>query len=149
MWNDAHDAYLESRILSADPVELIALLYQSCISSVREARVHLAEGRIAERSCAITRAHAIVVELMSSLDFTRGGELSGRLAGLYDYMGGRLLEANQQQADGPLAEVVGLLLTLAEGWAGVQRELAPAVPAATPWAQPAGDEPPAGHAWTL
>ena len=28
MWHNAHDAYLESRIESADPIQLVRLLYQ-------------------------------------------------------------------------------------------------------------------------
>jgi len=44
MWNNGHDAYLESRVMTADPVELINLLYQACTQSVRAARAHLAGG---------------------------------------------------------------------------------------------------------
>ena len=47
MWNSGHDAYLESRVLTADPIELVNLLYQACTQAVREARYHLAAGRIA------------------------------------------------------------------------------------------------------
>ena len=58
MWNTGHDAYLESRVLTADPIELVNLLYQACTQAVREARHHLAEGRIAERSREINKACA-------------------------------------------------------------------------------------------
>jgi flagellar protein FliS len=68
MWNNGHDAYLESRVLSADPIELVNMLYQGCMQAVREARLHLAEGRIAERSREITKACQIVIELAVSLD---------------------------------------------------------------------------------
>ena len=27
MWNNGHDAYLETRVLTADPIELVNLLY--------------------------------------------------------------------------------------------------------------------------
>ncbi len=120
MWNNGHDAYLESRVLSADPIELVNLLYQGGMQAVREARLHLAEGRIAERSREITKACHIVIELAVSLDHERGGEISRRLALLYDYMHRRLLEANMRQTDEPLADVLGLLTTLAEGWEGVR-----------------------------
>src|SRR6516162_2739350 len=111
MWNNDHDAYLESRILAADPVELVNLLYQACRQCVRDAREHLAAGRIGERSRAITRACEILIELAGSLDHARGGEISQRLAQLYDYMQRRLLEANIKQSGEPLAEVLGLLNT--------------------------------------
>lgn len=120
MWNNGHDAYLESRVLSADPIELVNMLYQGCMQAVREARLHLAEGRIAERSREITKACQIVIELAVSLDHERGGEISRRLALLYDYMHRRLLEANMRQSDEPLADVLGLLSTLSEGWEGIR-----------------------------
>ena len=149
MWNSAHDAYVESRVLAADPLELVRLLYQSAIGSVREARRFLAEGKIAERSRAISKACEIVIELNTALDHARGGEISQRLASLYDYMLRRLLEANLQQNDGPLAEVLGLLSTLGEGWEGT-RQTAEAIPAENPWSA-ARETVSAGvsHDWSL
>jgi len=149
MWNTGHDAYLESRVMTADPIELVNLLYQACTQAVREARHHLAEGRIAERSQQINKACAIVIELATSLDHERGGEISRRLALLYDYMQSRLLEANMKQSDAPLAEVLGLLSTLSEAWAGVAKPVEKPVPE-SPWSQPppqeAWSQPPAQEA---
>jgi len=122
MWNNAHDAYLESRVLSAGPIELVRLLYQTATGAVRDARRHLEEGAVIERSRAISKASAVVLELTAALDFERGGEIAQRLAQLYDYMLRRLTEANFKQTDAPLAEVLGLLTTLAEGWAAIQQE---------------------------
>src|SRR5215472_13728460 len=119
MWK-GHDAYVETRILSATPMELVRLLYQGCVLAVRDARHHLAEGRIAERSRAITQACEILMELNSALDHKRGGEIAGRLAQLYDYMLRRLLQANSEQSEAPLAEVLGLLGTLGEAWESLQ-----------------------------
>ena len=154
MWNNAHDAYLESRVMTADPVELIDLLYQACTQSVREARAHLAGGRIAERARAISKACAIVIELAVILDHERGGEISQRLALLYDYIQRRLITANLEQSDEPLAEVLGLLVTLSEGWAGVRTPQAiapePAMSADGPWAQPMAQESAYGmQSWSL
>jgi flagellar protein FliS len=141
MWQNAHDAYLESRVLSADPLELVHLLYEAAIEAVREARRYLAAGEIAARSRSITKAFGILQELVAALDHDRGGEISGRLAQLYDYMQRRLLEANFRQADEPLAQVLGLLATLAEAWQGVKQETQPAAPAENPWAQRPPAEP--------
>jgi len=151
MWQNAHDAYLESRILSANPLELVRLLYQACTGSVREARRHLAEGDIAARCQCLSKAHRILTELATSLDHERGGDLSRRLADLYDYMQRRLLDANFEQDDAPLAEVLGLLSTLAEAWEGIH-EAEPEIPkSANPWSQLATDPEPVGaaHGWSL
>ena len=154
MWQDAHDAYLESRILSADPLELLRLLYQAATSKVRDARRHLAEGDIQSRSRSITRVCEILIELAGSLDHERGGEISARLAQLYDYLLGRLIEANLQQSDEPLAEALGLLTTLSEAWEGIKNREANTPPPAyrDAWAQPLPEEPVtagASHRWSL
>jgi len=116
-------AYLESRILSADPVELIRLLYQGAVSAVRTAREHLAQGDVPGRCAAVSKAMAILTELASSLDHTQGGEISRNLDRLYEYMQQRLLDANMKKSDEPLAEVLGLLTTLSEAWQGVKTEV--------------------------
>jgi flagellar protein FliS len=151
MANYAQDAYLESRIATAEPIELIRLLYQAATSAVRDARRNLAAGDIAARSRSIAKACEILMELMGALDHERGGEISRRLALLYDYMQRRLTEANFQQSESPLVEVLGLLSTLSEAWDGVRSEVAAPERAASPWRQSA--PPDSGvsesHAWSF
>ena len=121
MWRNALETYLEDRILSADPVELVHMLYQAGSTAVGDARRHLAEGDIRERARSISKACDILLELASSLDHERGGALSLRLAQLYSYMHTRLVDANAQQSDPALAEVAELLATLQEAWEGVRQ----------------------------
>jgi flagellar protein FliS len=150
MFNSAQDAYLESRVHSADPLELVRMLYQGAIGAVQNARLHLAEGKIAARSRSISRACDILMELQSALDHSRGGEIAGRLAALYTYIHGKLLEANCQQIDPPLGEVLSLLATLADAWAGPSKPVQSTVPTGNPWVQP--QEPGAARApggWSL
>ena len=117
--------YFEETIINADPVDLIRLLYQRAISCVQDAREHLRNKRIADRSAAIMKAYRVLAELMSALRPDAAPELAGHLRNLYAYMQQRLLDANMQQADPPLAEVASLLTTLEEGWAGVAASLSP------------------------
>ena len=152
MFNGAHDTYLENRVLSADPLELVRLLYQGAIGSVQNARRHLADGKILERSRSITHACTLLTELLTSLDRERGGEIASRLASLYDYMQKRLLEANFRQIDEPLGEVLGLLTTISEGWTGIAAVAEPPAVAASPWSQPSSQEREANYAqasWSL
>jgi flagellar secretion chaperone FliS len=132
MWRNAHDTYLEERILSADPVELVQMLYQAAIRAVGDARRYLAERNIAARARSISKVCDILMELNTSLDFERGGEMSQRLSQLYGYMHRRLIEANFRQSDEPLAEVAGLLNTLLEGWSEAKASEQKA-PSQTPW----------------
>jgi flagellar protein FliS len=137
MPSNAHNAYLESRILSADPLELVCLMYQAAVSEVREARRHLEAKDIRARSNSITKVQNILSELTTVLDHKCGGQFAKNLAQLYDYMMWRLAEANFKQIDEPLAEVLGLLATLKEGWDGIKQETQPAAPAGNAWAQTA------------
>ena len=63
MSNHANDQYLETRVMSASPVELVGMLYEAARQAVREARRHLAAGEIAARARQITRVVDIVAEL--------------------------------------------------------------------------------------
>jgi flagellar protein FliS len=111
--------YFEQMVLSASPVELIRLLYQKAIASTRNAREHLKCGRIPERCSAINNAYLVLRELTGSLREDAAPELTKQLGALYAYMQGRLIEANLKQQDEPLADVLGLLTTLAEPWSAV------------------------------
>jgi len=110
------NSYFEMMVLSASPLELIRLLYRKAATGIQDAREHLRRGRIEERSAAINNVYAVLMELTSSLRAEEAPELAGRLKSLYGYMQLRLVEANLQQRDEPLDEVLGLLTTLAEAW---------------------------------
>jgi flagellar secretion chaperone FliS len=132
MLNKTQAQYLETEILSADPLKLVSLLYRGAIEAIGSARAQLAApaspATIAERSRQITRAWEIVQELGRSLDRERGGEISARLGDLYGYIQNRLLEGNSKQADAPLAEAESLMRTLADAWREIAQQAARATP---------------------
>jgi flagellar protein FliS len=109
-------AYLESRVVSASPLQLVHLAYEAAISAISEAREHLANRRIFERSKAVTKAQLILVELQKSLDFQKGRELAVQLNGIYDYVQRLLIDGNFRQVEAPFAEAQQLLQTLDESW---------------------------------
>jgi flagellar protein FliS len=117
------NAYLETEILSANPMQLVELLYRGAIDSVQKALAALERGDIAGRNGQITRVQAILTELTLSLDHGQGAGISRELAELYDYMQRRLNEANATQTAEPLLEVRKLLETLLEAWIAASYEL--------------------------
>jgi flagellar secretion chaperone FliS len=120
-----HVQYLEAEVMGADPVKLVYLLYRGAIDAVGAARRHLAAGDIAQRSRQIQKAWDILQELVQALDRERGGELGAQLVVMYLYLQHRLIQANIEQSDPPLAEVETLLGTLAEAWRSLQMAAAP------------------------
>jgi flagellar protein FliS len=115
-YNSPQQNYLEDQILSADPVQLIGILYRGALDAVANAGVRLASGEIAARSAAISKGVAILHELSMSVNREKGGRLGTDLVELYDYMQRRLLDANVSRTPEPLLEVERLLTVLLEGW---------------------------------
>ena len=110
------NSYFEQMILSASPMELVRLTYEQAILCVRDAREHLRQKKVGERSKAIMKAYALVTELLTSLDEEKAPAMSAKLRNLYLYVQGLLLRANCEQIEEPLAEAQLLLGTLAEAW---------------------------------
>ncbi len=108
--------YLENEVLSADPIGLVHLLYEGAIQAIVQAQQYLAEGRIPERSNAITKAMQIVAELQGSLDLERGGEIARRLADLYAYVQDRLIQGNAERNLQALDDALETLTILHQGW---------------------------------
>src|SRR5262249_21649359 len=121
MRNMGYQNSIDDEVLEASPCRLIELLYRGALDAVAAARRSLRSGDIAGRSRAINKAMAIVTELSLSLNHAAGGELSRNLAALYGYIEKLLIEANVKQTDAPLAEALGLLSTLVEGWVACAR----------------------------
>ena len=132
---NGYQNYFENEILAADPLKLVQLLYRGALEALECARRYLRSGDIRARSQAITKALAILHELSSSLDHSRGMELSASLAEMYDYIERLLIDANTRQVEAPLKEAEQLLTTLLEAW----QALTPAEPVAR--ANPGHEQP--------
>ncbi len=108
--------YREVAVKTANPLQLVVMLYDAAICSIQEAREHVASKNIAGRSRAINKCIAVISELQSCLDLKAGGEIAGSLDRLYDYMKRRLFGANVEQSVQPLAEIEALLESLRSAW---------------------------------
>jgi len=122
--DDPYRAYLDNNIATENPVSLVTALYEGAIKAVQQARHCLETEDIWGRSKAISKAVDIITELVLTLNHEKGGDLSKRLKDLYGYMQTRLLAAHASQEDEPMAEVIGLLTTLLDGWYKVGDQLA-------------------------
>lgn len=107
---------VESRVESASPHELIALLFDGLLTTLSVAKVHMAAGNIPAKSQAITKATRIITEgLKGSLD-PKGGDLADNLSMLYDYCVTSLMQAHLKNDTAMIDEVVGLIGPLSETW---------------------------------
>lgn len=108
---------LETEVLSAQPERLISLLFRGARRAVAQARLHMREGRIAERGQAISRAIDIVDSgLKASLDKERGGDVAQHLIAAYELIIHKLLQANLNNDPASLDSAEKLLADLADAW---------------------------------
>jgi flagellar protein FliS len=119
----AHRDYVESRILSAHPVEIVQMLYQLALDSLRAAITHLKEGNAMARAEAVSKAEAAVNELTAALDHTAGAPFSRTLAELYAYVQEQIIKGHTQRSEEAFREAYSILKTLSEGWSGVKADV--------------------------
>ena len=115
--NPVH-AYKETRVRTASQGRIIVMLYDEAIRQIDAAATAL-ESQTRQLDVvhnAIVKAQDIVTELMASLDFEKGGEISANLFRLYLFFREQLMDANVKKDPIPLTAVRDLLGELRDVW---------------------------------
>ena len=110
-------AYRESSVLTASPGQLVVMLYDGAARFLRQAEIATEEGAWSHAGDRISRAEAIVDELLLTLDVERGGEIARNLQGIYVFCKKLLIEARIQRTTEPLRQTAKLLAELRDGFA--------------------------------
>jgi flagellar secretion chaperone FliS len=108
--------YREVAVNTANPLQLVVMLYDAAICSLKEARKHLDRRDVEGRSRSINTCISVISELQSCLNLKAGGEIARSLDRIYDYMKRRIFSANVEQSIHPLNEVEALLENLRSAW---------------------------------
>lgn len=109
-------AYKQTSVTTATRGQLLIMLYEAAITSVKKASAALDENDIALKCSMIGKAHDIINELLNTLNFDVGGEIARDLERLYNFMTEQLVRANVENSKECLLTVQKLLETLLEGW---------------------------------
>jgi len=121
--SQAHRDYLESRILTAPPVEIVHWLYQVATDNLTTAIACLRTGDNFGRGRAVTKAQEAIDELMFALDHKVGASFTRNLAELYDFAQREIITGHTRRSEKAFRNALGVLTTLSEGWAGVRERL--------------------------
>jgi len=108
--------YKEVAINTANPLQLVVMLYDAAIHSLQEASNHIRMKNIEGRSQSLNQCISIISELQTCLNLKEGGEIAISLDRLYNYMKRRIFRANVDQSIQPLEEIEGLLENLRSAW---------------------------------
>jgi flagellar protein FliS len=123
--NNPINAYKETSIKTASQGRLIVMLYEEAIRQLDEAAdiIEKGKGRYDLVNNSITKAQAIISELMSSLDMQAGGNIASTLMNLYIYFNQTLLEANVEKDSKKIRQISGFMEDLREAWATIENQV--------------------------
>jgi flagellar protein FliS len=119
-------SYQTQDIETADPVTLVARVFEIAARDAVGARAALAAGNARAKAMRIDRVSRCIGLLRGALNMEAGQEVSSNLDRLYDYLQRRLTEAHLRNDDAALEEIARHLAELHAAW----REVAAAKPVA-------------------
>lgn len=122
-YNNVSSSYKETKVKTAGQGQLIIMLYDEAVRQLNLAVEQLElnsekkdPGKIESISKCVTKAEEIITELMVSLDFEQGGEISHNLFSLYTWFNRELVEANISHDVKRMATVRDMLAALRNTW---------------------------------
>jgi flagellar secretion chaperone FliS len=107
--------YKESAVLTAPPGRLVVMLYDGAHRFLFQSATAMRAGDVAKSGERMSRAEAIIDELLSTLDMS-AGEVAERLQALYLFSKRTLLEARLETDADKIDQVSEVLGELREAW---------------------------------
>jgi flagellar protein FliS len=112
----AHKQYTNVHVSTVDRGRLLLMLYDGCTKFLKHAKAGLEAKDIPKFARFLSKAQAIISELMLTLDFEKGGDVAKDLDRLYDFMLFYLTEANLEKNVEKLQKVIDLVEIIASAY---------------------------------
>lgn len=107
---------LDSRAAGADPVELVAMLYEELETALGVLIAMVGSGQSVMATEPAHRTRTILIGLDAGLDHEQGGALATSLSQIYCSMRRRCDQALTQQDSAALAEILQGVQSLSNAW---------------------------------
>ncbi len=107
---------IESSILSADPHQVIVMMYDGALESMAQAKGAIERKDLATKSACLTKAVNILSAMRNALDEDSQPEISSNFANLYDYCIQRLNDSSINLSLDGIDEVHGYIKPLRDAW---------------------------------
>ncbi len=108
--------YQAMQVLSAKPEKLILMLYDGALKFMTLGMEGIEQKNLEKAHNNLIKAQRIFLELMTSLDFKKGGEIASNLFRIYEFMHHTLVNANVKKEAEPVLKVSEQLRTLRDSW---------------------------------
>ncbi len=109
-------AYANTQIQTASNVQVIVLLYDGAISSMKLAQEGMSTLNYQDKARFLDRALRVIGELSASLNMEEGGGIAKDLRRLYEYIQFELTQANLKNEPRRLEGPIRCLSLLREAW---------------------------------
>jgi flagellar protein FliS len=117
MYANSRAQYQAQAVETASPAQLVLMLYDGALAAMVRARLGDEQpDRVEVIHGELTKAQAIITELLVTLDLERGGVIAANLASLYDFCLDRLLSANLSKDLSQLDAVEAVVRDLRDAW---------------------------------
>lgn len=122
------DAYLQSKVMGADALELITMLYDKAIVSLNIAKDAIIKGvddpeLVKKKVTELSRATDIIYYLNDILDRQRGGQIAENLSTIYNILAEELVRANLFNDAETISKCIEILENLKSAWEDVKKQI--------------------------
>ena len=117
-----HSSYREMEILSASPERLLLIVFDQLVVNLERARIAMERKDIELRVTSLRRARGLVNELMTTLDFEKGGAMATQLADIYQFMLFELVDVGQRGDIAVVQKLGNIARNLRDGFAGAAEQ---------------------------
>ncbi|MCT8140158.1 flagellar export chaperone FliS [Anaerobacillus sp. CMMVII] len=107
-------AYKNNTTATASPGELTLMLYNGCLKFIKQTRMAIEKGDIQAKNTNIIKAQNIIRELMVTLK--TDNEIGKEMMRMYDFILGRLIDANTKSDLVALAEAEQFVVEFRDTW---------------------------------
>jgi len=115
-------AYRESAVLSAQPEQLVVMLYDGARRFLHQAAIAMGEGQVELAHRKLRRTEDILLHLREVLDMEQGGEIATRLQSIYMFCQSYLLKARLDRDPAKIDRVSAMLGELRDAWATIETQ---------------------------
>lgn len=115
-------AYRESAVLSAQPEQLVVMLYDGARRFLHQASIAMGDGQVEVAHRKLRRTEDILLHLREVLDMEQGGEIATRLQSIYVFCQSYLLKARLDRDPAKIDRVSAMLGELRDAWATIEQQ---------------------------
>ncbi|USH03184.1 flagellar export chaperone FliS [Grimontia kaedaensis] len=113
---------VDSQLSAASPHKVIQMLMAGAIERLVQGKAAMLQGDVAVKGERLGKALDIIISLRTCLSMDDGGEIATNLDALYDFMIRQISEANRDNLDAPIDDVIDILREIKSAWDQIPAE---------------------------